>query len=357
MLFFVLFSLLCFNPSLSLRICSFNVRSFGAAKIARAEVLDAVVKIISRCDIMLLMEIKENKNRTCPLLVQQLAGQTNGKGEEYSCVVSGRLGRKSYKEQYAFLYRRNLVSVKQTYQYPDTQPGDEDAFSREPFIVWFQSPKTAVKEFAIVPLHTAPEMAVREIDELYDVYLDIKEHWDTQNFIFMGDFNAGCSYVPRKHWKNIRLRTSSEFAWLIGDTNDTTVRRSTSCPYDRIVVSGEQLSQAVVPHSANIFDFQMAFQMSEEQVGTAHGHQTLGQSRASTAQPCSRRCTCAELHPPRAERCIPSPPPHPHLPQALGVSDHFPVEFELKARGGFFDWIKSKFSKKGRARQNRRSSS
>lgn len=45
MLFLVLFSLLCFNPSLSLRICSFNVRSFGAAKIARAEVLDAVVKV------------------------------------------------------------------------------------------------------------------------------------------------------------------------------------------------------------------------------------------------------------------------------------------------------------------------
>lgn len=134
--------------------------------------------------------------------------------------------------------------------------------------------------------------------------------------------------------------------------------RSLSC---RIVVSGEQLSQAVVPHSANIFDFQMAFQMSEEQVGTAHPvrrgspwHQTPGQSRASSAQPCSRRCTCAELHPPRAERCIPSPPPHPHLPQALGVSDHFPVEFELEARGGFFDWIKSKFSKKGRTRKNLR---
>lgn len=36
-----------------------------------------------------------------------------------------------------------MVSVKQTYQYPDTQPGDEDAFSREPFVVWFQSPKTS----------------------------------------------------------------------------------------------------------------------------------------------------------------------------------------------------------------------
>jgi len=47
---------------------------------------------------------------------------------------------------------------------------------------------------------------------------------------------------------------------------------SRDAPYaavTRSVVRGEQLSQAVVPHSATIFDFQTAFQMSEEQVGTA----------------------------------------------------------------------------------------
>ncbi|KFP44657.1 Deoxyribonuclease gamma, partial [Chlamydotis macqueenii] len=307
MLLFIWLSLFHLNPSLSLKICSFNVRSFGEAKIARPEVVNAVVKIISRCDIMLLMEIKENKNRVCPLLVEKLASQLKGPKEEYSCVVSERLGRKSYKEQYAFIYRQHRVSVKQTYQYPDTQPGDEDAFSREPFAVWFQSPKTAVREFAIIPLHTTPETAVRETDELYDVYLDVKERWKTENFIFMGDFNAGCSYIPQKQWKNIRLRTYSEFVWLIGDKNDTTVKRSTSCPYDRIVVSGKKLIHAVVPHSVNIFDFQQDFQMTEE--------------------------------------------------EALGVSDHFPVEFELKAKRGFFNWLESQFSKKKRPRKSRRSRS
>ncbi|XP_009944342.1 PREDICTED: deoxyribonuclease gamma [Leptosomus discolor] len=276
MLLFILLSLLNFNPSLSLKICSFNVRSFGETKIARPEVVDAVVKIISRCDITLLMEIKENKNQVCPLLVEKLT-------------------------------RKHLVSVKETYQYPDTQPGDEDAFSREPFTIWFQSPKTAVREFAIIPLHTTPETAVREIDELYDVYLDVKQRWKTENFILMGDFNAGCSYVPQKQWKNIRLRTYSEFVWLIGDKNDTTVKRSTSCPYDRIVVSGQKLVHAVMPQSVNIFDFQNVFQMTEE--------------------------------------------------QALGVSDHFPVEFELKPKGGFFNWLKSQFSKKRRPRKRHRSSS
>ncbi|XP_068019885.1 deoxyribonuclease gamma [Melanerpes formicivorus] len=307
MLLFILLSLFNFSPSLSLKICSFNVRSFGETKIARPEVVNAVVKIISRCDIVLLMEIKESKNRVCPLLLEKLSSQLKGSRDEYRCVVSERLGRKSYKEQYAFIYSQHLVSVKQTYQYHDTQPGDEDVFSREPFTVWFQSPKTAVKEFVIIPLHTTPEAAVREIDELYDVYLDVKQHWKTENFIFMGDFNAGCSYVPQKQWKNIRMRTYSEFIWLIGDKNDTTVKTSTSCPYDRIVVSGEKLINAIVPHSVDIFDFQKAFRMTEE--------------------------------------------------QALGVSDHFPVEFELKPKGGFFSWLKSKFSRKRTTRKGHHSRS
>lgn len=54
-----------------------------------------------------------------------------------------------------------------------------------------------------------------------------------QNFIFLGDFNAGCSYVPKKAWKNIRLRMDPKFVWLIGDQEDTTVKKSTNCAYDR----------------------------------------------------------------------------------------------------------------------------
>lgn len=39
-------------------------------------------------------------------------------------------------------FREKLVSVKKNYLYPDYQAGDADVFSREPFVVWFQSPYT-----------------------------------------------------------------------------------------------------------------------------------------------------------------------------------------------------------------------
>ncbi|GAB5568184.1 deoxyribonuclease gamma [Prionailurus iriomotensis] len=232
---FLLLLLLSTGSALALRLCSFNVRSFGEAKKENKNAMDVIVKVIKRCDIILLMEIKDSKNIICPMLMDRLNGNSRNsrKGITYNYVISSRLGRNTYKEQYAFLYKEKLLSVKKRYLYHDYQAGDTDVFSREPFVVWFQSPYTVVKDFVIVPLHTTPETSVKEIDELADVYTDMKHRWKAENFIFMGDFNAGCSYVPKKAWKNIRLRTDPGFVWLIGDQEDTTVKESTNCAYDR----------------------------------------------------------------------------------------------------------------------------
>lgn len=53
-----------------------------------------------------------------------------------------------------------------------------------------------------------------------------------QNMMFLGDFNADCSYVQPSDWSSIRLRTSDIFKWLIPDSADTTVGKS-DCAYDR----------------------------------------------------------------------------------------------------------------------------
>ncbi|XP_004616534.1 deoxyribonuclease gamma isoform X1 [Sorex araneus] len=279
----LLLLLLCLHGIPALKICSFNVRSFGATKTGNKEVMDIIVKIIKRCDIMLLMEIKDSKNIIGSTLMEKLNGLS--RATTYTSVFSPRLGRNKYKEQYAFIYKEKLVTVKKTYTYHDKQVGDEDVFSREPFVVWFQSPHTAIKDFVIIPLHTTPENSVKEIDELVDVYKEVSCNWKTENFIFMGDFNAGCSYVPKKAWKNIRLRTDRHFVWLIGDHEDTTVKKSTKCAYDRFVLRGRELVHAVVPKSSSVFDFEKAYGLTED--------------------------------------------------QALDVSDHFPIEFRLKSSSAF----------------------
>ncbi|RXM35224.1 Deoxyribonuclease gamma [Acipenser ruthenus] len=239
---------LAFTGASALKICSFNIRSFGETKTAKPEIMDVIVKIISRCDVMLIMEIKDSHSKAMPRLMTQLNSQFNSRKEEYGFTISDRLGRKTYKEQYAFIYRQKLVSVKALYQYPDQQRGDEDVFSREPF-----------------------------------------------NFIFMGDFNAACGYVPKKQWKSIRVRSDLRFEWLISDQSDTSVRESTHCAYDRIVIHGEAISKAIDRESVEIFNFQTAYGLTEE--------------------------------------------------QGLAVSDHFPVAVDLKPARGFLTWLKSSVNK------------
>ncbi|XP_068109840.1 deoxyribonuclease gamma isoform X3 [Hyperolius riggenbachi] len=224
---------LCFIGAASLRICSFNVQILGEAKCAKPEVTLVLQKIISRCDIMLLMEIRDNKDKAIHFLMSNIN-------------------------------RKDVVAVNNSYQYTDQQPGDMDVFSREPFIVWFTALNTDVKDFVIIPQHTDPDDAVREIDELYDVFLDVKHKWNIENIILMGDFNAACSYVRKKHWKDIRLRTNQEFVWLIGDKIDTTVKKSTNCAYDRIVLHGEKLISSMVPDSATVFNFMLEYKLPEE---------------------------------------------------------------------------------------------
>lgn len=261
-----------------MKVASFNARRFGAKKIANKKVLSTIVKIISRYDILLLLECVDAHEKAVIKLMDEL---NKSKSDHYSYVISKSIGRKTYKEQYLFVYRDDIIKVKECYQYPDDQPGDVDAFSREPFIVRFQPKSKGIKDIVMIPVHTTPTDSVKEVDELYDVCRMIKEKWNTEAIIVLGDFNADGKYVSNRKMKQIRLRNDPTYHWLIKDDEDTTASSGTDCSYDRIVVH-EKLYSYVVPDSAKVFNFQEAFGLTEE--------------------------------------------------EALEVSDHYPVEVELKAK-------------------------
>lgn len=60
------------------------------------------------------------------------------------------------------------------------------------------------------------------------------------------------------------LRTRSDFHWAIADGEDTTVRASTHCAYDRIVLHGERCQSLL--RMAAAFNFPRMFQLTEEEV-------------------------------------------------------------------------------------------
>ncbi|MED6283473.1 hypothetical protein CHARACLAT_009250 [Characodon lateralis] len=237
--------------------------------------------ILSRCDLCLIQEVRDSKGEAIKALVKDL--NRFDKSNSYSYVESERLGRKSYKEQYVYIYRNNMLKVKEHFQHPKLEgegTNETDVFSREPFVIHVHSPTTLVKDFVLIGQHTCPKTAMKEIDELYSVVKRIHQKWKIDNVIILGDLNAGCSYVTIKGWKAVRLRNDPKFHWLIGDDQDTTVRETTQCAYDRIIVHGREIMSGVVPGSAQAFNFKENFHLTEQ--------------------------------------------------EALEVSDHFPVEVDLK---------------------------
>ncbi|XP_053220776.1 deoxyribonuclease-1-like 2 isoform X1 [Podarcis raffonei] len=241
-----------------LKICAFNIQSFGDSKLSNEGISEIIVKILSRYDIALVQEVRDADLSAVSELLERLNSASK---HNYAYEISESLGRENYREMYLFLYRTKSVSVVDKYQYSDKN----NAFSRPPFIVKFSPVNAKDDELVLIPLHTAPNDAVAEIDALYDVYLKIIDKWGTDNMMFLGDFNADCSYVGKNAWSSIRLRTSEVFKWLIPDSVDTTVGNS-NCAYDRIVVSGSKLRKWIDPKSAQVFDFQSAFKLSQEEV-------------------------------------------------------------------------------------------
>ncbi|NXQ88232.1 DNSL2 protein, partial [Nyctibius grandis] len=256
-------ALLC-PATATLRVGAFNIQAFGDTKMSNEGVASIIVSILRRYAVVLVQEVRDADLSAVTRLMEQLNSVSTS---PYDYEISGPLGRDNYKEMYLFIYRTDVVSVVDTYQYEDPQ----DVFSREPFILRVSAPGIKAEEFVLVPLHSAPRDAVAEIDALYDVYLAIISKWGTDNIMFLGDFNADCAYVQPSDWSSIRLRTSDVFKWLLPDGTDTTVGTS-DCAYDRIVVCGARLKRSIVPNSAAVYNFQRAFQLEQEEALAVSDH-------------------------------------------------------------------------------------
>ncbi|XP_020485165.1 deoxyribonuclease-1 isoform X2 [Labrus bergylta] len=268
-----------------MKIASFNVQRFGLTKVADPDVLSALIKIVSQYDIILILEVVDVSGDSVKLFIKEL-NRVNTR-HHYGLQLSTRLGRNRYKEQFMFLYRDDVVDLIDCYQYEDNQEDDMDAFAREPYILHFKPRNTVLKNIVLIPVHTRAWDSEKELDELYEVFLEVKAKWKTDNIMILGDFNADGIYVTSKEMKDIRIRSDKNFHWLIGDDVDTTANTSNEHSYDRIVVYGEDMLAAIVPNSAKPFNFHKEFAMTEE--------------------------------------------------MALRVSDHYPVEVELRSTPLF--WV------------------
>jgi len=294
------------------------------------DVVDVLVKILIRYDLVLIQEIRDSEEKWTQELLNVLNSKCHA-DDKYDMIISDRLGRTASKEQYGFFYRKRLLTVKSSFHYDDGEEIDHcvtekqkqkedkkaqrlmaakqenetlypqipadlddevvgenetqvaakqdrpvciDTFQREPFVVRFYSKTTVVKDFSVIACHTDPGEAVKEIDALYDVYKKVKSRYGSTEVIIAGDLNASGQYMPKKYWDDIRLRNDQYWNWLIPDNADTTTGRSNAA-YDRFIISKRgrlDRDGGIIKESVKVFDFQEFFGLDDDLTSRVSDH-------------------------------------------------------------------------------------
>lgn len=146
--------------------------------------LDAVADVAKGADLWALQEVMDESAVT--QFEQELERQT---GEEWSSMASHTVGRSSYRESYAYLWRDSAVEYTQgAVVYLD--PGD--LFAREPYLAEFRDKETGDKiAMAAVHIVYGDNRADRtpEIRELASIWEWMREVYPDSARVIAGDFN------------------------------------------------------------------------------------------------------------------------------------------------------------------------
>lgn len=161
------------------RIATWNVKRMNSEN----KNMDALVQISSYFDLIALQEVMEEE--AVLSLVNTLQNSTNS---EWGMMVSHPIGRGSYKEMYAFVWRKSHINyVDAAVVYLD----DADVFAREPLSARFQT--KAGNTFIASNIHVLYGESKKDREPEIQA---LRRYWDwlaqtfpEEQYFLMGDFN------------------------------------------------------------------------------------------------------------------------------------------------------------------------
>lgn len=121
-------------------------------------------------------------------------------GYSWSYRVTAAVGRSSYKERYAVVYRTDRVSILNDYLYYDSG----DRFEREPQVVRLRHKQTNA-DYTFINWHTvfgSTSQRQAEIQAIADVFADVQSDTSSdQDVILLGDHNRDAT---SGYWNNLK---------------------------------------------------------------------------------------------------------------------------------------------------------
>lgn len=241
-----------------LRIGTFNIQVFGEAKMDKPEVVEILVDVIRRFDVLAIQEVRSAD----PSVVDELVRLVNAAGARYAYLLGPRLGRTSSKEQYLYIYDRARLEVDRNACYTVEDP--QDFLHREPLVARFRVIRPSGSEgfsFSLVNIHTDPDEVEQEINVLDDVFRAVQQDGSGEDdILLLGDLNAS----PREFGELGRMPYG---VWLIDGQPTNT--RGTKC-YDNIVFDRRATTEFT--GAAGIIDLATEYGLSLEQAIAVSDH-------------------------------------------------------------------------------------
>jgi endonuclease/exonuclease/phosphatase family metal-dependent hydrolase len=225
-LFLVLFSLVFYTISSqekpeTIRIMSFNIQIFGAAKMAKPEVVGILVDLASQADLIAVQEVRSLNIEPVERFMSMLP-------KNYSYALGPRQGRSNSKEQYWLIYDTEKITLLKE----DSWPDEEDIFERSPQALYLKTQGSF--DFILLNNHIQPGAADKEIRALPKVAAYYMDLWDDPDLMIVGDFNADGRYFNSPLLDLIF--PEDEYFIIITDEYDTTVAQSHNS-YDRFIIT------------------------------------------------------------------------------------------------------------------------
>jgi endonuclease/exonuclease/phosphatase family metal-dependent hydrolase len=215
----------------AMRIGSYNIQVFGESKIEQQGVVEILVHVARRFDVMAIQEVR-TKN---PAVLRRFVEAINSNGRRYDYVLGPRLGRTSSKEQYAFVFDTERVEIDREAVYTVDDP--DDLLHREPLVGAFRSRAVSPERaftFTLVNVHTDPDEVKAELNVLDDVFRAVqRDGRNEDDVIMLGDFNADASQLGE-------LSLMPELLYAI---NGVPTNTKQTHQYDNIVFLGNVTSE------------------------------------------------------------------------------------------------------------------
>jgi deoxyribonuclease-1-like protein len=175
----------------TIRIASFDIQAFGAAKLGKPPVMKVVVELLRRFDVIALQEVRSPRDDQLPRLIELL----NAAGRHYDFVIGPRQGPQETEEQFAFVFDAASVAVDRSTVYTVDDPGRRMA--RDPLVASFQVRGPRDDEaftFTLVDVHVAEQRSGQELTALAEVCRAVRgvsvQGRLEDDIILLGNFNA-----------------------------------------------------------------------------------------------------------------------------------------------------------------------